>query len=118
MTEKIIAIVEDDQLLSLVLTKHLTLEGYRTLSFSKGEDLIGSISKGFTPNVAILDVKLKGDMDGIELFNNLPIDLPVIFCTGNSDHPFFKNNNDPKIKGVLIKPIDLKELSTLLQNNL
>lgn len=116
MTEKTIAIVEDDHLLALVMSKFLTNSGYKTLSFSKGEDLLTSISSGLNIDLAILDVKLKGELNGIDLCQRLHENTPVIFCTGNSDHSFLKENNNDNIKGVLIKPIDLKELINLLSN--
>lgn len=112
--EKTVAIVEDDHLLALVMSKHLALEGYKTVSFSKGEDLLLSIQDGHIPDLAVLDVKLKGKLSGIELCQLLPEETPVIFCTGNSDHTFLKENNSSKVKGVLIKPVELNSLSSLI----
>jgi DNA-binding response OmpR family regulator len=109
-----VAIVEDDNLLALVMSKHLSMEGYQINTFSRGEDLLLSIEDGMIPNIAILDVKLKGTMSGIELCQLLPVGLPVIFCTGNSDHAYLRENQSSKVKGVLIKPIELKELSALI----
>ena len=110
-----IAIVEDDNLLALVMSKFLSLEGYQIATFSRGEDLLKAMeSEQFTPKAVILDVKLKGVLTGIELSKLLPKNLPIIFCTGNSDHDFLKNNDQPNIKGVLIKPIELKELLAIL----
>lgn len=110
-----IAIVEDDNLLALVISKFLSFEGYQTSSYSRGEDLLKALeSEQFLPKAAILDVKLKGDLSGIELSKLLPKDLPIIFCTGNSDHKFLKQHDQSNIKGVLIKPIELKELLAIL----
>jgi DNA-binding NtrC family response regulator len=110
-----IAIVEDDNLLALVMSKFLSLEGYQIATFSRGEDLLKAMkSEEFKPKAVVLDVKLKGDLTGIELSKILPENLPIIFCTGNSDHDFLKKNDQSNVKGVLIKPIELKELLALL----
>lgn len=111
---KTIAIVEDNHLLTLVMSKHLTSNGYETISFSSGEDLLESMKNGMIPDLAILDVKLKGKISGTEVCELLPEDLPVIFCTGNSDMDFFKQEPNLKIKGVLIKPINLNQLTDLI----
>lgn len=110
----IIAIVEDDNLLALVMTKHLEKEGYRTKSFSRAEDLITFLSNKEPIAIAILDVKLKGMMSGIDLAAILPFDVPVIFCTGNSDQTVNHSGQNSQVIRTLIKPIDLNELTKVI----
>jgi response regulator RpfG family c-di-GMP phosphodiesterase len=66
-------------------------------------------------HAVILDVKLKGVIDGIELSAFVPSEIPIIFCTGNSDLTKTKLAN-PQVKAILIKPIDLQELSTVVES--
>lgn len=115
MSQKI-AIVEDDYLLALVMSKHLSNKGYECVSFPRAEDFF----KYYTTNkdllAIVLDIKLKGELTGIDIFNELSKEtsLPVIFSTGNSDLKDLKTLNTPQVKGILIKPIILDQLSGLI----
>lgn len=111
-----IAIVEDDYLLALVLTKHLTKEGYECHSFPKASDFFHFFEQNKDLHSVILDVKLKGAETGLDIFHELSktSNVPVVFATGNSDIPELKILNTPQIKGILIKPIYLEELSRIL----
>lgn len=115
MSNRIIAIVEDDFLLSLVISKHFEKLGFESFSFSNASDFMEFLVPKPTLHAVILDVKLKGPVDGIELSALLPTEIPIIFCTGNSDLTKTKLTN-PQIKAVLIKPIDLKELTSVIES--
>lgn len=111
-----IVIVEDDYLLALVMSKHLTKEGFECHSFPRVSDFFQFYENNKDLHTVILDVKLKGDKTGIDLFHELSksSDVPVIFSTGNSDMPELKTLSSPQIKGILIKPIYLEDLSRII----
>lgn len=113
-----IAIVEDDFLLALVMKKHLESEGYECHTFTNATDFFTFLKENPILNVIILDVKIKGEMNGIELFEKLSeiSDIPVVFSTGNSEVKNLIKFKPDQIKGILIKPILLEELSSLIQN--
>jgi DNA-binding NtrC family response regulator len=112
-----IALVEDDYLLVLVMSKFLTNEGYECLSFSNAKDFFQSIDEGIKYKTIILDIKLKGQMDGVELFKifSKTHRTPVIFATGNSDVTELRTFDKNQVKGILIKPVHLEELTSLIQ---
>ncbi len=117
--ERSIAIIEDDFLLSLVMEKHLIKEGYSCHCFAKAEDFLDFLDQGETPiHTAVLDIKLKGEMDGIELYQILKqhYKLPIVFATGNSDLLKMRIDKSDDIYGILIKPIALEELSAILNS--
>jgi len=111
-----IAIVEDDYLLALVLTKHLSKEGYDCFSFPKARDFFEFFENNNDLYLLILDVKLKGEQNGIELFENFSSisSVPVIFSTGNSDIQELNTLKTPQVKGIFIKPIHLEELTKIV----
>jgi len=115
MSNRIIAIVEDDFLLSLVISKHFLKKGFECQSFSNAEDFLEFLKLNPQLHAVILDVKLKGLIDGIELSSSIPDGIAIIFCTGNSDLTKAEWTN-PQIKAVLIKPIDLQELSNVVES--
>ena len=114
-----IYIVEDDFLLSLVMKKHLTLEGYECHCFANGHDFIAFFKKNQEAKALILDVKLKGDFSGIDVFKELQefSKTPIIFSTGNSDIANKAETHVHQVKGILIKPIVLEDLSKLINEN-
>lgn len=79
-----IAIVEDDFLLALVLKKHLEQEGYDCHTFTNATDFFNFLNDNPNLKTIILDVKIRGEINGIELFKKLSdlSDIPVIFSTG------------------------------------
>jgi DNA-binding NtrC family response regulator len=115
MSNRTIAIVEDDYLLSLVISKHFEKLGFESYSFSNASDFMKFLAQNLSIHAVILDVKLKGTVDGIELSAYVPSDIPIIFCTGNSDLTKTKLAN-PQVKAILIKPIDLQELTRVLES--
>lgn len=112
-----IALVEDDYLLVLVMSKFLTNEGYDCYSFSNAHDFFKHLEYGNVFKAVVLDIKLKGNMDGVELFKlfSQKHSTPVIFATGNSDITELKTFDKKQVKGILIKPIHLEELTDLIQ---
>lgn len=117
MTQKI-AIVEDDFLLALVIKKHLENEGFECHTFTNASDFFSFLKENPILKIIILDVKIKGEMNGIELFKKLSdfSEIPVVFSTGNSEVKELVKFNKEQVKGILIKPIMLEELSEIIQN--
>lgn len=116
MTKKI-AIVEDDFLLALVMKNHFHNEGYECSSFSNASDFFEFYNKNADLKAIILDVKIKGAINGIQLFDQFSktSTIPVIFSTGNSDLKDLKCLQTDQVKGIFIKPIFLDELSKLIE---
>lgn len=114
---KKIAIVEDDFLLALVMKKHLQNEGYTCFSFTNASDFFTFFEDNKDILVVILDVKIKGNLSGLELFHVFSTisSIPVIFSTGNSDLKELNSLKTDQMKGILIKPISLEELTRTIK---
>ncbi len=108
--ERIIAIIEDDNLLSLVLKKQLEIEGIPTRIFSKATDFIDFLASDPKIILVLMDFQLKGEMNGIQLATYVPEHIPIIFCTGNSDIDLSHHPNQEQIRDILIKPVDIDQL--------
>lgn len=114
---KKIAIVEDDFLLALVIKKHLQNEGYTCFSFTNASDFFTFFKENKELIAVILDVKIKGNMSGLELFQEFSTfsKIPVVFSTGNSDLKELKALETEQVKGIFIKPISLDELTRTIK---
>ncbi|OQX94946.1 hypothetical protein B6I21_08000 [candidate division KSB1 bacterium 4572_119] len=91
MKEKKILLVEDEAIIALEMKDKLQNQGYISVyTASTGKDAI-QIANQKKPDVIIMDIMLKGDINGIEaavkiLHKN---NIPIIYITGNSN---FKSN--------------------------
>ena len=82
-----VLIVEDDFMICLVNKKSIELMGHTVVgSVTNGADAI-KITKQLNPDVILMDIRLKGDMDGIDTMNEIAkfSNVPVIYLSGNSD---------------------------------
>jgi DNA-binding NtrC family response regulator len=84
---KLIYIVDDDPLITRVVTKRLSDEGYNMRAFAYAEDCIAALPDN--PDLIILDFYFLKEgiskMDGMEAFKKIQAyktDLPVIILSG------------------------------------
>src|SRR4029079_13474932 len=79
-----VAIVDDDSGFANYLRTFLSLRGYETRSYSRGDEIVASIKQGDPPDVVLLDVMMPG-MNGLETLRALKTakpDLQVIMLSG------------------------------------
>lgn len=84
--KKKIIIVEDEAVTALNLKFDLEDLGYEVpLTVDNGIEAIEK-SKEIFPDIVLMDIKLKGDMTGIEAANKISeLGIPIIFLTANTD---------------------------------
>ena len=107
-----VVIVEDDMLLSLVEGRIVNKLGYHVVAKSvSGEDAIQQI-KAHDPDVVIMDISLKGELDGIDTMRRVRSfsDVPVIFLSGNSDKISIERAKKTDFIDFLVKPISLTDM--------
>ena len=108
-----IIIVEDDKVLSLLLSKMIDRLGHEILEvITKGSDAIEQIEK-LQPDLVLMDIMLEDDIDGITAMKNLRekgFTSPVIYITGNSDPVNFERAKETDFTDYLIKPVGFDEL--------
>lgn len=82
-----ILVVEDEAIIAYELTKKLSQLGFNPLKYvDTGERAILSIEEN-SPDLVILDIKIKGAMDGIEIAEIIKenYEIPFIFLSAFSD---------------------------------
>jgi two-component system response regulator AtoC len=79
-----VAIVDDDSGFASYLRTFLSLRGYETRAYSRGDEMVASVRAGDPPDVVLLDVMMPG-MNGLETLRALKTakpDLQVIMLSG------------------------------------
>jgi len=79
-----VAIVDDDSAFANYLRTFLSLRGYDTKAYSRGDEMLASVKAGDPPDIVLLDVLMPG-MNGIETLRALKAakaDLQVIMLSG------------------------------------
>ena len=84
MKKPFVAIVDDDSGFANYLRTFLSLRGYDTRSYSRGDEMLASVKQGDPPDIVLLDVMMPG-MNGIDTLRALKsakADLQVIMLSG------------------------------------
>jgi len=105
-------IVEDEAIVALDIRKSLEKRGYHVCSVvDNGESAIEAIP-GNTPDLILMDIMLRGTLDGIETTRiiNSRYDIPIIYLTSHSDEDTILKIKDTDVYGYLLKPVNENEL--------
>jgi DNA-binding response OmpR family regulator len=79
-----VAVVDDDSAFANYLRTFLSLRGYDTRSYSRGDEMVATIKQGDPPDIVLLDVMMPG-MNGLDTLRALKTakpDLQVIMLSG------------------------------------
>ena len=112
-----ILVVEDELIIGAKISLFLTEMGYEVTGIiARAEEVLLHLQLE-TPDLILLDIQLKGAMDGIDLSQILQQKhgIPVIFLTANSDDASFKRAKETKPYGFLSKPFKKLELKRTLE---
>ncbi|GDX79906.1 hypothetical protein LBMAG42_17170 [Deltaproteobacteria bacterium] len=112
-----VLVVEDERLVALDLQRSLTRFGYRVpITVASAADAV-AVCQGSRPALALVDVHLKGDVDGIELGRRLreEFDVPFIFLTAYADEETVKRAGAVGPGAYLLKPVNVDELRIAIE---
>lgn len=112
-----IIIAEDEAIVSRDIECSLSDMGYNVLSISETGEGVIKVAKEMHPSLVIMDILLKGEMDGIEAAQKIKdeLDIPVIFLTGFADRAKLKRFKDARPYGFILKPYRQVELQTTIE---
>ncbi|KPM48240.1 LytR/AlgR family response regulator transcription factor [Jiulongibacter sediminis] len=112
-----ILIVEDEMLIGANISMILEELGYEISGLvPRAEDALLNI-KSNKPDIILLDIQLKGNMDGIALAEVIQQTnpVPVIFLTANSDEAHFNKAKETNPYAFLSKPFKKRDLQRALE---
>ena len=111
-----ILIVEDERIVAKELRGRLESLGYSvSASISSGKEAIQKAEKS-RPDLILMDVVLKGDMDGIETAELLgQYNIPVVYVTAHADEKTLERAKVTEPYGYILKPINDRELHATIE---
>ncbi len=112
-----VLIVEDDGIIAMDLESRMKQLGYGVTGIAGyGEQAIEKVKEN-APDVVLMDIILKGEIDGIEAAEEIrtQYDIPVIFITGYADKERLKRAKLAYPFGFIIKPFQDKDLEVTIE---
>ena len=120
-----ILVVEDERITAEDIKSGLENAGYQVPALvSSGKDAVKSAGE-LKPELVLMDIKLKGRMDGIEAAGQIKLlyDIPVIYLTAYSDEYTVQRAKITEPSGYIIKeatglvkkPFEESELHTAIE---
>ena len=112
-----ILIVEDETIVAIDIQSTLTRLGYEVSGIcSSGEDAIKKCGE-LSPDLVLMDIKLKGSVDGIEAAQKIKDDFftPVVYLTSYADEATLERAKVTEPFGYILKPFEEVELRVALE---
>lgn len=108
MSKPSVLIVEDEPLIADDIAAILEKNGYTVVDIvDEAPDAIASIKK-YNPDIALLDVNIEGDADGIDLAGKL--NIPFVFLTSYYDQQTLDRAKKTNPSGYIVKPFNESDL--------
>jgi CheY-like chemotaxis protein len=120
MTSYQIIVVEDETIVALDLKNRLTRLGYSVPAMAATGPEAIAVAEKYQPDLILMDIRLQGDMDGIEAAQIIRqrASVPVIYLTAISSPDTINRAKSTGPVGYLVKPFDERDLLALIKSAL
>jgi two-component system response regulator LytT len=117
MKEERILIVEDEISIAENIQEILELLGFVNIDVANSANQCVKSIKKNRPDLVFLDIKLKGDKDGIELGEIIHqmFDVPIVFVTSYSDPTIIERAKRTNPAGFIVKPFNTNDIHAIVQ---
>lgn len=117
MKEERILIVEDDVSISENIEEILELLGYVNIDIANSANQAVKEIKKHRPDMVFMDIKLKGDKDGIELGEIIKqmVDAPIVYVTSYSDPEIIERAKRTHPAGFIVKPFNTNDIHAMVE---
>ena len=120
MSKEKILVVEDETIVAEDIKHCLEGLGYEvTATVATGEGALETIEKN-GPNLVLMDIKLRGEMNGIEASHTIRerFGVPIIYLTAHSDDDTLERAKKTQPYGFVVKPFNERDLRTAIETAL
>jgi PAS domain S-box-containing protein len=116
MKERIF-IVEDEAIVAMTLSDQLSYFGYNVCGHAAYAEKAQHMIPGLEPDLVLMDIRLAGKMDGIELASILRAQhgIGVVFMTAYTDEATLAKTEQAGAFAYLVKPIESSSLRATIR---
>jgi CheY-like chemotaxis protein len=120
MAKAKILVVEDELEVGTYIQKCLERSGFKVSAVVATAEEAVAAAKIEIPDLALMDIGLPGEMDGVDAAAKLRFDqgIPVIFLTSSADEQTLERAKCTEPIGYLLKPFDPQVLQTTIESSL
>lgn len=117
MKEERILIVEDEISIAENIQEILELLGYVNIDIANSANQCIKVIKKYRPDLIFMDIKLKGDKDGIELGEIIKqmVDAPLVYVTSYSDPTIIERAKRINPAGFIVKPFNTNDIHAIVE---
>ncbi|MDP7741609.1 MAG: response regulator, partial [Lentisphaeria bacterium] len=117
MTQANIVIVEDEPIVAMDIKRCLKQLGYQVAAVAaSSEDAVQQVVDN-RPDLVLMDIRLKGDIDGIETAWRVRqrFNVPIVYLTAHSDPETLERAKFTEPYGYILKPYEDRDLHTTIE---
>jgi len=117
MSKVNVLVVEDESIVSKDIQHSLKKLGYNVVGASATGEKAIELAESEQPDVVLMDIMLKGDMNGIEAADTIKqnYSIPVIFLTAYADESTLSKAKITQPYGYILKPFKEIDLHTTIE---
>ncbi|MFQ6043066.1 MAG: response regulator, partial [Candidatus Poribacteria bacterium] len=112
-----ILVVEDESIVAKDIQKSLQILNYDVCAVvSSGKEAIEKVKENY-PDLVLMDIVLKGKMDGVEAAKEIRnnFNVPVVYLTAHADERTLERAKITEPFGYIIKPFEDRDLRTAIE---
>lgn len=112
-----VLVVEDESIVSKDIQHSLKKLGYTIVGAAATGEKAYELAVTLSPDIILMDIMLKGDMNGIEAVEKIKeeIDVPIIYLTAYADKSTLEKAKITEPYGYIIKPFKDVDLHTTIE---
>lgn len=117
MSKTNILVVEDESIVSKDIQHSLNKLGYNVVGVASTGEKALELARSERPDIVLMDIMLKGDMNGIETAEIIrnELSVPVVFLTAYADESTLSKAKITEPYGYIIKPFKEIDLHTSIE---
>jgi DNA-binding LytR/AlgR family response regulator len=117
MSKVNVFVVEDESIVSKDIQHSLKKIGYNVIGVSASGERAIELMKNVKPDIVLMDIMLKGDMNGIDSADVIKREygIPVIFLTAYADEATLAKAKISEPYGYILKPFKEIDLQTSIE---
>jgi DNA-binding response OmpR family regulator len=110
-----ILIIEDESLVAMSLSSSIEALGYNVVEYATNSHMAKKFLESYEVNLILMDINLNESINGIELYESLQVNIPIIYLTAYKDEETMSRAIKTNPIGYLVKPHKDDELRAMLK---